>query len=650
MPELDGQIANAGYRLGATVGGMAQQEQQRIEGERIRLERQEEQRTQQLQTIKANSAVQTGLADAYDRISADVLSNKMDKVAATAAWKEASETIVNDNTSDIGYAGELVRAQSQSVAGQLQNRLFDTFRKRDQQEVGASINQVGEQLQRFAQTDPSSAVRQYGLLLDTQGAAAGLTPEQIQKQKQAFTEGVERNQWRNAAVKALQAGSVQGLQELETRLVGPEGDRLDPTQRTALTQQIFGWRQNLEARAEAAATRADRAQERQYNRASTVYNQYADIVRSGALLSPEAVTELTSAAAGTDMAPQVQELLAAQANAARFANRPAPERQAQLDEWRAQRSTTGVDARDVQLMNSAEKIDASLRKRVQEGDAWGAYGQAGGVAVPTVQIGSADQAVGVLRQRMATIGDVEAWAGQKVSPLQPQEAEAVQRILRTLKPDQQATLLGQVGELVKDSDRVAAIGRQIGDKDRVLGMAMLYANARTSEGRRTAELVLLGEQAIRDKSVRLDGAMETGWRGSIAKEVRGAFSNTEVEDQMVEAAFRIAAATNGDVSRAIRLATGGIVERNGGKIPLPYGMRERDFERALEGMPVAAVQSQAQSGFVVAGGAKVAVPDFLKALPDARLVHAGQGAYNVRAGTSLVTNEAGQRITIRVQP
>ena len=41
---------------------------------------------------------------------------------------------------------------------------------------------------------------------------------------------------------------------------------------------------------------------------------------------------------------------------------------------------------------------------------------------------------------------------------------------------------------------------------------------------------------------------------------------------------------------------------------------------------------------------------FVATLPKASLVHAGQGLYNVRAGSGVVTNSAGKRITLTVNP
>jgi hypothetical protein len=214
---------------------------------------------------------------------------------------------------------------------------------------------------------------------------------------------------------------------------------------------------------------------------------------------------------------------------------------------------------------------------------------------------------------------------------------------------------GRIGGALGNGERVAALAKQLHDKDGTLGLAMMYASAGTTQGRKTAELVLRGEQALKDKTALVDKAAETGWQGTIAKAIRGAYSNREVEDQVIDAAYKIAAANyadgkGADLDNAVRLATGGIIERNGQKFPLPYGMKEGDFDKRLGAITPEVLAPQAPDGQVYVGRTPMPLADFVATLPKASLVHAGQGLYNVRAGTSLVTNAQGKRITLRIAP
>jgi hypothetical protein len=272
-----------------------------------------------------------------------------------------------------------------------------------------------------------------------------------------------------------------------------------------------------------------------------------------------------------------------------------------------------------------------------------------------IDITSPQAAIQTVATRMQQIGTVENWTGRKVSPLQPTEIEALGTFVRQLPLDQAGTMLAGIGQVVGDGERVAALAKQLHDKDGALGLAMMYASAQTTQGRKTAELVLRGEQALKDKTAMVDRAAESGWQASIAKQIRGAYSNREAEDQVVDAAFKIAVANyadgkGADLDNAVKLATGGIVERNGQKFPLPYGMSERDFNQRLSEIDRNALAHQAPDLKVFVGKTPMSVDDFVATLPKATLVHAGQGAYAVRSGSSLVTNSAGKPITLRIAP
>jgi len=649
-PQVDTQVGDAAARLGQTamnIGANMMAEQKQKDEEAAR-------RADQIQTMTTHANIQNGLADSFDAVQADLMDGKTDKLGAEAAWKDASQKIVADNLKALKPELQpLVGAQVQGLQGQLQNKLFDTFRKRDQQDVAAGMITYNEQMQRFAATDPAAAVKQYSTFVDQMAPAAGWSPEQAAKSKQTFVEGVTFNTFRRAGQQAMQSGSTAAIDEVQKKLAGPEGDALDPAKRNTLDQTLFGWKASIEAKQARLEDKADREATKRFNTATDTLNKGRDLVLSGAALAPEYIAGMVEQAQGTGLEPQVRELLDAQKSVSGFANQTAGQRAALLENARAQRAdpSKGSTPESEKQLKAAEQLDHNLREKVDHGEAWAAAQSVGIInQAPLVNIGNADQAMAVFKQRTQDIGAVEAWAGKKVSPLQPPEAEQLQKLVRTLKPDQAASMLGQIGSVVGDPDRIAAVAKQIGDKDGTLGMAMLYANSKTTQGRYTAELILQGEQAIKDKSVNVDGIAETGWRADISKKIRGAYSNQEVENNVIEAAFKIAAAKGGDVDNAINLAAGGIIERNGGKIPLPYGMKEPEFEKRLSAIQPADLANQAPGGFVQAGPAKVPLADFVKTIPDARLVHAGQGLYNVRAGNTLVTNERGQRITLKVGP
>jgi len=124
---------------------------------------------------------------------------------------------------------------------------------------------------------------------------------------------------------------------------------------------------------------------------------------------------------------------------------------------------------------------------------------------------------------------------------------------------------------------------------------------------------------------------------------------------MIDAAYYIQAGFSAegggeDIARAVRMAAGRIIEQpNGKKLPLPPGMEERTFEKRIESIQPADLASQASNGMVYVGQTQVPLDEFVKSLPEASLVHAGPGRYNVSAGSGLVLNQQGKRITIEVR-
>lgn len=542
---------------------------------------QEQQRTAQTALTLAKTNNQ--MNDAHDVVARGVMDGSIPTEKAASTLQEQVGKIRDANMN--GYMPEqraLMDSHLESTYGTLQRQLAGTVVKRQQQDVATTIDQFGEQVSReAARQGPGWAVQKFGAMVDFAGGDAGLNEQTRTKLKQSFSERSHATFFESAGVGALTRDDPTALRALMQQIAGPDGDALDPGKRASMTHQFFGWEQSLLAKRDRAANKADDEERRRYNAAVDVYNKGTDVALGGGYFSPEFITEMTTTAAGTKMEPAIADLVASQRTVAGFASRSAPERGAIIERMRAARATPGqgTDPANDRLLQAAETMNGKLTQQAEE-NPWAAAQQAGVIKdAPTFNVADPASAIQTVQQRMQAIGTVEAWTGKKVSPLQPVEVDQIQKLVRQLPVDQAASMLAGFGAAVGQSERVAALAKQLHDKDGALGMAMSYASAQTSEGRYTAELVLRGDQAIRDKTVTVDGAAETGWKGTIAKQIRGAYSNREAEDQVIDAAFKIAAANyakdgSADVDRAIRLATGGIIERNGQKIPLPYGFAD----------------------------------------------------------------------------
>lgn len=552
----------------------------------------------------------------------------------------------------------LVEANVLRTTGAMERNLQGVVVKRQQSEIGGSLNTLGEQFQRNAMRDLPGSIAQYHGAVDALGPQAGWSPEQITKAKNAFTEGATFN-FANATLEgAAQTGNIDLIKTAMGKISGPEGEAIDPAKRTALMTKGYGFINGIEAANVRASEKADREKLARENQAVDAYNKAFDLSAQGRYLSQEAINDLAVATAGTAMAGPAQELVKSQAKVAGFASMSLPQQQAILERQRAAGSDPkiGVSPVEQQVYKQMDSIYTAGVRAYKE-NPWQAAQERGVIRdAPAITLASVQEAQTVIGQRMQQIGQVEVAAGRKVSPLQPEEAQTIGRLVRALPPDQQAGALAGFGSLLGDADRVSDLARQMSEKDKTIGMAMAYANSKTTAGRYTSELVLRGERALKDGTAKVDAAKETGWRAEIAKEIGDATLNQDVRQQWIDSAYYIQAAIAADgggtdIRRAVNLATGGLREqRDGSKVPRPYGMSDDTFTQRLGTLVPGDLAQQAPGGQVFSGKTAMPLEQFLKQLPDASLVHAGQGRYAVRAGQGFVTNAAGQRITIDLNP
>lgn len=612
---------------------------------------------QRAQSASTLATLSNGGYDLTDQIGREVTDGKLPAAQAVPEFRKRMGELVGTSTKDFtADQRKIIDEHLIKSTGMHERNLNGIAVKRTQTETGANLLTMGEQFQRAAMRDLPGAINQWNSAVDTMGPAAGWDPEKIATAKQGFQEGATYN-FANATLEgAAQTGDAALVRAAREKLEGPDGEPIDPAKRTALITKAYGYEQGIIAAGVRDAEKLKREQEARESKAQDAFKNARDLALNGRYLSTEYISELATITAGTSAAAAVQELVKSQAQIAGFASLPLPQQTALIERRRAAGSTAGVgvSADEEKLVDNMERIRDGGQKAYAE-NAWTAAQERGVIPrAPEVSLNDMQGAQAVLADRMKQINTVEAAAGRKVSPLQPQEAEQIGRLVQSLPPDQQSAALASLGKVIGDGDRLAALARQFDAKDKVLGTAMMVGDLTTSQGRYVSELVIKGARAIKDKSITMDEAKETGWRGAIAKEIGDAFPNQEVRDKMIDAAYLVQAgfAAEGggaDTSRAIRLVVGTIADHNGSKIPLPRGMDESTFEKHISSIKPESLAAQTPGGSVFVGKTAVPVADFVKSLPDAALVHAGSGRYNIRAGMGLVTNAQGKRITIEVR-
>lgn len=643
VPSSDG-IGQALGNVGAAIGNVAQSFQQFEE---------QKQRAQAGATL---ATLNNDLHDVHDQIGRDVTDGRLPAAQAVPEFKKRMGEAVGTSTQGLSVMQQqMISDHVIKAGGTLERNLTGIAIERTRADTGANLQQMGEQFQRAAMRDLPGAIQNWDASVDSMGPAAGWNPEKIAAAKQAFKEGATYN-FANATLEgAAQTGDIDLVRAAREKLQGPEGDPLDPAQRTALITKAYGFENGIVASGVREQEKIKREQEAKENKGRDAFKDAQNLMLNGRYLSTDYISQLATITAGTSAAPAVQELVKSQAQVAGFASLPLAEQSAIIEQRQAAGSTpgVGVSMEQQQMTDYMQKISDGSRKDYAQ-NPWAAAQERGVIPrAPEIQLTDIQSAQAVLGERIKQITVIEAAAGRKVSPLQPQEAEQIGRVLQSLPPDQQSSALASITSIIGDGDRVAALAQQIDAKNKVLGTALVVGDLTTTQGRYVSELVLKGARAIKDKAIMMDDKKETGWRGSISNEIGDAFPNQDVREKMVDAAFLVQAGftTEGggtDIKRAIRLVAGSIVEFNGSKIPLPRGMEEGDFNKRLKAITPISLAPQAPGGQVYVGTTAVPLDQFVKSLPDAMLISAGAGRYNVRAGMGLVTNAQGQRITVKV--
>ena len=215
-------------------------------------------------------------------------------------------------------------------------------------------------------------------------------------------------------------------------------------------------------------------------------------------------------------------------------------------------------------------------------------------------------------------------------------------------PDRAGALAG-ISKAMTPGQRVA-FAKQVAPKDRALELATGLSASMTTEGRYTSELLLTGQQAIKDKSIKADNMAVTGTKAKAGEYLGDALTGKARED-VLEAAGLIyyglqAGGGSANIEQAVRLAVGGpIVEYNGKKMPAPAQFTQDNFGAAVQASAKSAIGSEA----VYINGREVPAETFMQALPTTDIQPVGAGRYVVRSGAGLVTGKNGKAVVLEVK-
>lgn len=610
----------------------------------------------------ALATTQNAMYDAHDEVTRGLQDGSISPTDAQAELQKRIATIADVNSQGLKqHQTQMLQQAVISTGGGLQRQLTGSVFKYQQSEAAANLDALAGQLQQDAvRRGPAAAADTFDAAMQFAGGGAGFTPAQQQAKMQAFRQATTHGYYDDKSTALYAAGDQRGIADMLTTVSSgklPDGEVMSQEQRAHLTTKLIGFNSKLLADQARAENDADRDRIARENAAADALNGAQKIVLNGQFLDQPTVENLAKVTTGTSLEQPTRELLAAQPHMVAFASQTAPQRAALLQHYASEAANpaVGTSPEGAKQLTALQAIDAKANE-VAKDDPWKAaqtYGVV--VSAPAMDFTHPESLPQQLDVRMQQIGKVEAWVGHKVSPLQPAEAEQLGHVLKGMPPDQAASALSVLGQSIGDPERIGAVAKQlgkaVGDDTTAtdnLGLAMSYAGDRTNDGKLTAELILRGAAALKNKTTLVDTTAQSGWKAQIYSQIDGAFSSQGAADSAMKAAYNIAAANGGDVDAAVKAATGGIITHGLGKIPLPMNMDESTFTKRLAAVTPDMLTPQAPDGNAYVGGVAMPLAKFTASLPDATLVHAGQGQYVVKAGTNFVTNKDGQRLVLRI--
>lgn len=519
-------------------------------------------------------------------------------------------------------------------------RALSEHRKR---EAVAELDKARENVQRIAVKDLPRALAMGAQLYSREGPyAAQIGIDQAQKQGQAFRENATRVHF---------LGRVANSQNDARALSGLRGEisgnaDLDPTQQAALIGQIDSRTSVLENKAIAAGERQARKQDQ-------AYKAIQDLDAQGLPLSPAFVSQQMAILQGSPLAEAAAGLIKGAAATAAFGSKTVPQQNAIIEQAFAQARATGVDPASSKHIQKLVGIRNATEAAVKA-DPWRAANERGQLdAVPPLDMTSVGGMAQSLQARMAAAPIVDQMAGRTVSPLRPAEADGLAETINALPVPERTKMLGAIQTAI-GPERMRAVAEQLKNKDGTLGIAAAYQalDMKTETGVNLGEIVLRGAEARKNKTVKIDEAAETGLEAQVRKAVEGAYATPGATNAAVEASMTIWAGLKADgrsvsPTEAVRIATGGVTEHNGQKIPMPYGWDDRRVKRSIASITPEYVQAQAGSDKPLWIGSQQMLPeDVARMIPRAQLRSAGPGRYAIRIGDNLVTTDGRRPFTI----
>jgi len=510
-------------------------------------------------------------------------------------------------------------------------------------EAVAELDKGREGMLRVAVTDLPRALAMADAMYAREGPyAKQIGIDQAQKQGQSVRELATRAHFQQRVANSQNDGRALAALRQEISANGT----LDPGQQTALLTAIDGRTTVLDTKARIAIERHERKQDQ-------AFKALQELDAQGLPLDAKFLAQTMATLKGSPLADAAAAMIKGSADTAGFGSRPVKEQDQIIMAEFAKARDSGVDPNSSKRLQRLVGIRNSTEAAVRQ-DPWRAANERGAIdQVPPIRLDSIEGMGASLGERMAMAPTVDVMAGRVVSPLRPDEASALAETIQALPVPERSKMLGALHQAV-GPQRMQAIAEQIKAKDGVLGIAAAYqaSGLQAPGGVNLGEMVLKGAEAVRTKTVKVDDAAGLAILQDVRKQIEGVYATPSATDAAAEAAMMMWAGAAADGRRlsakeVVKLATGGVTEHNGQKLPMPYGWDERRTTRSIAAITPAHIQAQAGGNAPLWIGSQQILPeDVARMVPQAQLRSAGPDRYAIRIGDRLVTTDGRKPFTI----
>lgn len=643
------EIERAGQAVAAPALGELLENRRREDAEADRQRRKAEaeaaHEAEKRRRLAGATAYQTYENDADETLSAietDLRDGRIARADVPKRWAEESKRLRQERFGTLApVTQEELAPQLVNLEGKARRVLSGLVAKNEKDEHVATFNTMVEELGRLALRDPSAAMSRASALYGAQGEAL-LGREGARKGLQAFKESAAATYLTEQVNRAR--GSYAGLQRVQKAIDGD--DLLDPAKKVALSGQVQGQLIALEHRGQIEA-------EKRARKADSTWQAITGLYDRG--VQPDAAFAAQAAAAlkGTPYEAGLAQLQKTGKDFVGFGAMPVTQQARTLEGLYAERQKGGSNPAAEERIGKLETIHKNTVAGVKE-NPWREGLERGWIdAIPELSLDPANLGAGIAARVEAAKG-LDVATGRTTSPLTNDEAAQLSKMIAGQPVEDRERTLRELGKVI-EPPRMRALAEQMGKENPTIGrVAWLAASGLGStKDRSLATLYMKGEDALRQGTAKIDAAKETGVRAEIYKALAGAYRTPQATDEAADVALKVYAGMkadgSGDVQRAVRLATGGLYDGGGWKVPKPYGWTDNEFRTALRGFGVAKVDEAAGGQGLKAGPVPVSVRALADALPNTRLLGTGQpGVYEVQVGNNIVTTDDQQPFRINL--